>query len=297
MKRFFRLVICGLILAVSVMSLTACSCGGKYGTLEVTVAYMTKQTDGSYTETETRTFKVTLYKHLAPKTCKRAETLAKENFWNNAVFYKDTTSYGSQIMFGDLYLNDGNFVLKDHYGEMNVSNYEAEFEKGGVKGSDLKPESGNLGLWRNIDRNSKLSYTSGATFDNGSNTVFMPTTTLSSYEGYFAMFGKLNDKGIEFLNDLVDEFGDSADYTEYTVYSVALRDNKLSTITPLEYEKENENRYQLDPDYPEFNILTKEDYDVMRDDMEEELTGSTALIVNVHTFRIPNVVKVIKSVK
>lgn len=290
MKKIVKTLIACLIALTCILTATACSYGGKYSTLKVKVAYYELQTDGTYEKTEdTATFSIKLYEHLTAKTCAQIKKVYKEGYWDNAVFYM-TTKYTDRVMLGDLYLNTENstFYEKDAYNYLDdIANNEAEFYQGGLKGNNLKAELGTIGLWRNIDRNSTLSYTNRETFGNGSNTVFIPTDSLAStYNNYFAIFGTLSAKAIELIEDMKEVFDSTDDYTEYVVFSYAQADNEGNPKT----NDAEEFTYVLDEQMPVFNMMTKEEFDAM----EEE---DKALIVNRATYRLPKTLAVVENVK
>lgn len=302
MKKIISTIIVCVMLAVTALACTACTVGGKFGKMTVTITYYSLNTDtGAYTATEeTETVSVKLYKHFAPNTVDRVKTLANENFFNGAVFYKNA-SYSSQVMVGDLYYGDNGFSEKryDKYLTATEDNpYAMEFEKGGVKGIDLTATNGYVGLWRDFSRNSKLTYTDSSTFGLGCSTLFLPTGT-TSYTGYFAIFGKLDQSFIDFMDDIKADLSDSDDYTSYTVYSVAVEENGVAKTG------EDDLYYVLDDNAPVFNILPTEDlgsikgYDtyVAENEDESARTENTDLWVNTVKYYIPVKMAVVTSVK
>lgn len=163
------------------------------------------------------TLTINLYRHLAPKTCKQLESYISEGYYSNALIYKNT-AYSSQLMFGDLKIDNGEVVQA----EIKPQIY-GEFDKNGTTGSDLVSEKGTIGLWRtwagaDADDN-KYKATYGG--DTGRATWYMPTDSIAGYTGYFCVFAKYDTSdsaNSEAIDALTTVFSSSDNYKSYYIY-------------------------------------------------------------------------------
>ena len=298
-KVISTLIVCVMLLA-TVLACSACTVGGKFGKMTITVTYysLNKQT-GEYTATDkTETVSVKLHKHVAPVTCDRLQTLAKEKFFEGAVFYKNT-NYSSQVMIGDLFYKEGKFTEKIYGNRLTATPdnpYAMEFDKSGVKGNNLSATEGNIALWRDLDRNSDLTFDNSATYGNGASTLFIPTGT-TNYTGYVAVFGELEKSFTDFMKELKKDLADSDKYTSYTVYSIAVEEDGAAK------KGEDHVNYVLDGNQPAFNILPTDDlgsvkgYNTYVDENDDPTrTVNTNLWVNAVKYYIPVEMAVITSV-
>ena len=167
---------------------------------------------------ETKVLSVDLYGHLAPETVDSVVKKAKEGLFDGAIFYQ-RPSYSSQIMFGDLKYDSESGKIVQITAQNTV---EGEFEANGVQGSNLTNAEGYLGLWRSWYQNGSYT-TSDDSRDSGRNTMYMPTSAMPSYDGYFCVFGKFNlsDSTVtetwEALKAAITT-SDTTYYVNYTVY-------------------------------------------------------------------------------
>ncbi len=210
MKRLTKIFV--NFIAVLLMC-TACfgmmGCAEDITTLKVNVQVY------NYTENETEevTLKVDLYGHLAPKTVNKIIETVKSGYYNNAIFYKMGSN--TQIMLGDIIEDDG---------EVSVSKYaitptDGEFEKNGVKGSNLLNQKGAIGLWRSWYESDSYS-TSDDAMNSGKATWYLPTTSMTSYDNWFCVFAMLDLEDEETANglDLIINAFDEDGYEEYVLY-------------------------------------------------------------------------------
>lgn len=167
-----------------------------------------------------KTMKIDLYRHLAGDTVDAITEYINKGYYDGTVFYvnKNTTETGSAISFGD-YSFDSSFSVVRNSASY-VRSIRGQFEYNGTIGSDLVNAEGYLGLWR--DWTAKNGYTtSDAAMDTGRASLYMPTSNISSMNGYFCVFGKinLNDSETSSAWKLISNvMSNSTYYTNYTVY-------------------------------------------------------------------------------
>jgi cyclophilin family peptidyl-prolyl cis-trans isomerase len=165
------------------------ACGTKSTVLEVSVNVY-DSSKGGLTD---KVLVVDLYDSVAPKTVSAIKQYAKEGYYNGQTFYlmtsfDGTSSYSSQIMFGDLTYNpDVNSLTLEQSAQKPF--VEGEFEKAGVTGSNLKNEKGALGLWRMWQKGD--SYKTSNWANTGSSVCYIPNSTIADYDGNFCVFGKI----------------------------------------------------------------------------------------------------------
>lgn len=214
MKRFIKtlcLMLSIAMLSVTALSLAACEDIKK---VEITVSVY----DISNSKQVEKTFTVDFYRHLADDTTDAILSYVKEGYYDGLPFYKFASANTSQIMLGDIKL-DGNAV-KLHDADY-VKNIDGEFNAAGVVGSDLKNVEGSLGLWRTWFESGAYNKNSDAAFNSGRATLYMPTSEITGYDGYFCVFGKidLEDTDTKEAFALIKAVLANSDYyTSYTVY-------------------------------------------------------------------------------
>ncbi len=218
MKRLLRYLSVMLIAVLSLsvcFSLAACEDIKK---LEVKISVY----DVANKKNVESTLSVDLYRHLAPDTVDAVIKYAKEGFYDGLPIYKFATDNGSQYMMGDYKLN-GTAVEKNE--AEYVKNIDGEFNASGVIGSDLLNKKGSVGLWRTWEAgasdNGSFTKNSDKAFSSGSATWFMPTDTLSGYNGYFCVFAQIdtgNKTNAKIYDYLSAVFADTSCYVSYTVY-------------------------------------------------------------------------------
>lgn len=192
------------------------------------------------------TLSIDLYRHLAPTTVDAIVSYVKEGHYDGTAFYKfKNSSYSSQIMLGDLIAGD-NSIVKENTVKPELP--KGEFEKGGTTGSNLVNAKGSVGLWRSWMKADGSYTTSSTAMKSGRSTWFIPTETISAYNGYFCVFGQYDtadENNVDALDALTKAFATSTNYDEYVIYYTGTYDAT----------KANEN-YGLT-----FNIALAEDFD------------------------------------
>ena len=233
MKKLFTNLIAILMLVVVLASCMACE---DIKTLKITVdVYQGLET----TTPKSYEVKFDLYRHLAPETVDGVQSLVKNGYYENTIFYKYANENTEQVMLGD-YVYDANATgdVKFKDNTKTKSYIKGEFEKAGVKGTDLVHEKYSIGLWRLYDVNlanyggsvAKLDGVDSV-YNSGSSSLFMPTSTLSGYNGYFTVFGKItDDDSKENFDKIVTALNDGTYYATYTVFWTGDKDNLTKHI-------------------------------------------------------------------
>lgn len=218
-KKFFSSLLVAVLLGVMCFGVTACS--EDIRTIKVKVSVY----DAEATAMVEKELKVDLYRHLAPDTVDKIIEYVGEGYYNDAMFYVNG-SHGSQIMMGDYKYSGGN-IVKNSY----KPTIEGEFEKGGTIGSDLVSKEGAVGLWRTWVKNDKNYAVSDDARDSGSATWFLPTSSISGYNGWFCVFAliDLEDKNnLETWELIKSVLNTEENYVNYTVYYTGVYDAEKS---------------------------------------------------------------------
>ncbi len=180
MKRIIRLMV--NVLAVAMLFATCMGlvgCANDKVQVELKLAIYNSETHAN----EDATLTVTLHRDLATETVDAIVSYIEEGYYNDAIFYGLDDN---KIMVGDLKMGaDGKI-----YQNTVKPTLKPEFENGAVKGSDLKVESGSIALWRSWSV--KDGYSTSASMDTGRATFFLPTTNLTSYDGWFCVFATID---------------------------------------------------------------------------------------------------------
>lgn len=212
LTKIFVNLLAVLMLSFACISLTACEDIKK---LKVTVEVY----DYEAKEAVEQTFNINLYRHLAPNTVDSVIANVKEGYYNDCLLYI-SDDWNAQIMFGDYKMQGENVVFNTVKPQI-----KGEFTKGGTtQGSNLINAKGYVGLWHSwlaIDNEGEAGYTATNSAHTGRTTIYMPTKTISAYNGYFCVFGEYDiaDEDIQELFDLISEaLTNSENYTLYTVY-------------------------------------------------------------------------------
>jgi cyclophilin family peptidyl-prolyl cis-trans isomerase len=266
MKKFKKLlinVIACIMTATCVFSLTACV--EDIRKLEIKIETYNYEANGAV---ETHTMNIDLYRHLAPKTVDAiVNYVNEEGYYNDAIFYK-MKNYGSQIMFGDLVYRSG---IKANEVKPTLP---GEFTYGGTVGSNLTNKKGSIGLWRSwYEADGGYSDNRNAT-DSGRATMFMPTSTLSSYNDYFCVFGQFDAEATEnakTLETLEAIFASSSNYEEYVIYYTGEYDATKA-----------DSNYGLT-----FNCVSVEDYKEVDTDTVFKAEGAQLVCYNATNVYIP----------
>ena len=208
MKKILSTIVMAIMLIVSLFSFTAC------GEDLVDVKLNFKKGNG-----ETVTIKYTLYRHLAEDSVDQFIDLAEDGYFNNAIMYRSDLQ-GGAVMFGQYKFVNGNLVKN-----ADVATIKGEFPKGGVVGSDLKANKGNMCVWRWWDAGSSLDYSG---FNTGScGNIVIPSTSglfndAQKSSTTVAVFGVYDSDSKNDLFDLInsnDEIWSDAD-TYYVFYTI-----------------------------------------------------------------------------
>ena len=213
MKRLKRIIfnMLALVMVACVcFTFTACE---DVRRLEITVSIY----DADEAEMVDKTLTVDLYRHLAPKTVDHLiKNCVEQNYYNGAIFYKES-SYAQQIMMGDIKVGaSSDEVLKLD----PVDTVEGEFEYGTTVGSNLVNKEGSIGLWRTWSALDG-SYTTSSSTNTGSATWFMPTASLTQYDGWFCVFAQINlndENNSKTWNAIKNGFATTDLYEEYVIY-------------------------------------------------------------------------------
>ncbi len=218
MKKFLISFVTVLMLVVSCFSLTACE-----DIKKMEIVFDVYQ--GAEQQKVQQTVTVDLYRHLAPKTVDHIIETVNGNYYNGTLVYK-ADGYDSQIMVGD-YLYSATDANKFTENTREKKYVDGEFEKGGTTGSDLINDKYSVGLWRTFDANntsysgSNVNLPNGLTsvYNSGSTSLYMPTSSIGAYNGYFCVFGKIStDESKKAFDKVVTAVELSEYYTEYTVF-------------------------------------------------------------------------------
>ncbi len=272
MKRFKKLfvnLVAVLVLVVSCFSLTACD---STKTLEVKLSLVDKET---FT-VEQKTLTIDLYSNLAPDTVEQIIKYAKDGYYDNAIFYYND----AKILIGDYAYENGQVVQKQI-----KPTIDGEFEKNGVKGSNLINEVGAIGLWRTW--NASDDYKTNNGFNTGRATWYMPTGTKTAYDGYFCIFAKINldnDNNKQVWDQLNSIFTNDTTYEEYTVYYTGTFDaDKADQNYGLEYncvlsedfvKEDVENLFVAEDEQPVAYNETKIRVPIFTDDTHASFIGA-----------------------
>ena len=275
MKRFKKLIMCvmsAIMLLTCTIGLTGC--GEDIKKLELKFEVYNYEAG----VTETHTMHVDLYRHLATKTVDTIIGYVNDGYYNNLLVYKLGNEGSSQLMIGDIKYDLSNDQAKENFGfylnDIKPA-IDGEFASGGTVGSNLKNTTGSIGLWRSwYAQDGTYSGNSNAT-DTGRATWYIPTETISNYDGNFCVFAQfdLEDEDNEAaLDALTLAFSSSEKYVNYVVYYTGEYD-----VT-----KVNEN-YGL-----EFHVLPQEEYNQIKDDLNAfEAKDDQLIQYNPSTIRVP----------
>lgn len=218
MKKLFKLAVNFMalaLMAVCAFSFSACEDIKK---VELKLSLYNYSDSTFYAEDDVK-FSVELYRHLAPKTVDKVLEHVKAGYYDNAIFYKET-GYSWQIMIGDLKFEDGELKQNLINGKLPSEIY-GEFEANGTTGSNLVNEKGYIGIWRSYYASDASYKTSSEARNSGRATWYIPTSSISDYNGNFCVFAQYdtedtaNAKAISAISAI---FSNSDYYTEYVIY-------------------------------------------------------------------------------
>ena len=215
MKRFFKSavnVMAVLLAAAVLFSFAGCE---EIKTVKLDFTVYNSKESKFYSDEDATALTVELSRHLAPKTVDAVLAKVNEKYYDDTIFYIDT-NYSTQIMIGDLKFVDGQVVQNLKNGKTPTP-FGAEFEANGTYGSNLKNEKGSIGLWRSYYASNTDTYKTSNAFDSSMATLYFPTSTISSYDGYFCVFATF-DASSAAISAIKAVFDSSDTYTEYVIY-------------------------------------------------------------------------------
>lgn len=228
------------VLMLTVACFGAVGCTEKITNLNVKVQVY----NAEETQTQEVTLKVKLYGHLAENTVKSILDRISDGYYDGAVFYK-TEDRSNQIMLGEIVEKDGEIALN----QKEAPAIKGEFNRAGVVGSNLKNEKGAIGLWRSWYEKDSYS-TSDDAMHSGEATWYMPTSSISNYDGWFCVFAML---------DMEDQ--DTADAFELIISALAEDNEEYELYYTGEYDSEKADQdYGLTANIVESYQFDEEDY-------------------------------------
>ena len=257
-------VVAAVMLAVAVFSFAGCE-DIKRAQFEFKVY---DASESKYYAASDVTLDVEFYRHLAPKTVDSVLDKINAKYYDGAIFYVDT-AYSNQIMVGDLKYEDGKIVQNLINGK-NPAEIYGEFEYNGTSGSNLKSEKGSIGVWRSWYASNTNDYKTNNAMDTGRATLYIPTSSISGYDGYFCVVAKF-DASSEALSAIKAVFDSVATYTEYVIYYTGTYDA----------DKKDDN-YGLT-----FNAVRADDFDENEIEGLFEAEGDQLVCYNKKTVKIP----------
>ncbi len=231
MKKLVKIAISLCLCVACVFSVLSFSACGESDLVDVIVAI---NVNG-----ENKELNITLDKESAPKTVEHITKLIESGYYKDAFFYTMTdSSYSNQIMFGDLKFDNGE-IVQMKAGDKFPDIVTGEFANGAIKGSELKNVEGSIGLWRTWVGN----YTNSNGNDTGRATLYMPTGTIESYDGYFCVFGSFDlvDENVKAIwNAIVDAVKTTEEdkFENYTIYYTK-EDKEFKAVKNSDYKSAN----------------------------------------------------------
>lgn len=265
MKKILKKCLCFITSAIMLalcMGLTACE---DLQTLEIKVS----------ANGEEYTMTVDLYRHLAPETCKTIEEYVNAGYYNDLLIYENS-SYTKQLMVGDLELSGDDVVQSEIKPEIY-----GEFENNGTKGSNLVSEKGSIGIWRSwtaADSGNKYKANNG--MNSGRATWYIPTESISDYNGYFCVFAvydKNDSDNSAAISALSSVFDSSDNYVEYVIYFTGEYD-----------ENKPDENYGLT-----YHCVTKDAFDDVDEDTVFEAKSEQLVCFNKQTVKISKTTKIV----
>jgi hypothetical protein len=172
------------------------------------------------------------------------------------------SNYSTQIMLGDLIAGDTSEVVKVKE-TVKPELGKGEFERGGTTGSNLVNAKGSVGLWRSWTKADGGYTTSSTAMNSGRASWFIPTDTISSYDGYFCVFGQYDaeDEDNKAVLDALSKAFGSGNYDEYVVYYTgeydATKANENYGLTAHIVEKANFDASAIEGLYKSENVKDK----------------------------------------
>ncbi len=276
MKKFKKLIMC-VMSAVMLLTCTVglTGCGEDIKKLELNFEVYNYEAG----VTETHTLKVDLYRHLATQTVDNIIGYVNDGYYNDLLVYKLGGEAGAnQLMLGDIKYDPSNAEAQNNFGfylnEIKPT-ISGEFASGGTVGSNLKNTSGAIGLWRSWYAFDETYNGNSNATDSGRATWYIPTDTISDYDGNFCVFAQFDledEENQDTLDALTKAFSSSEKYVNYVIYYTG------------EYDKTKaDQNFGL-----EFHVLLQEDYLAMKDSLGEFVAKDDQLMqYNATTIRVP----------
>ena len=234
MKKIIKIFASVIALAIGVFSAFTFSGCRDIKTAEVKLTVY-NYTDGKF---EDMTLTVDLYRHLAPKTVDNVISAINDGYYNNTVAYKISgTNY---FMLGE-YKADGENIIK----QADRPTVEGEFKANGIDGSNLQNKKGYVGLYRSYTADGGSYKVSDSARNSGTAVWYMPTTTKSDMDGYFAVFAKI-DLDVTANSDTfaaIQTALTGSNYEEYEVFYTVEENDSLSINIVKSSELETDENY------------------------------------------------------
>lgn len=266
MKKLFKIFVNVVAMAMTLcaaLTFTACR---DIKTVEVKLSVY-NYTDNKFEE---KTLTVDLYRHLAPKTVDNVLAAIKDGYYNDAVVYQ-FSSPSTLLMLGDFKVN-GEEIVKQAERPM----VEGEFEYNGLKGSNLVNKKGYIGLWRSYTAVGGSYKKSDVGMNSGTAVWYMPTTTLSSYDGYYAVFAKidLDSSANSSAFEAVQAIFTDSHYENYEIFYTGESSDALTFHIVRTDDLESEEEYDAEAETYDGEKIYK-------------ATGAELVSLNRRTVRIP----------
>lgn len=216
MKRILKFIVNLMAIALFSMCAFSFSACNDITTVKVEFSIYNNSAEHFYSK-EDVTMSVDLYGHLAPKTVKAIKGYIKDGYFDNAFIYQLVDDYEYQYMFGDLEYNyKGEIVQK-----AIKPTLPGEFYSNGVYGNDIQPQAGSIGLWRSYYESDMVFNVSSEARNSGRSTLFMPTESNNTLNGYVCMFAKYDteaETSKTVMSALDAIFSNSEYFDDYVIY-------------------------------------------------------------------------------
>ena len=267
MKKIFKIfvnVFAVMLCAIAAITFTACR---DIKTVEVNFSVY-NYTDSKY---EDHVLTVDLYRHLAPKTVDNVISAIEDGYYDGALLYQ-LVSAGSQLMVGE-YKADGTNIVK----QADRPTVEGEFSANGLSGSNLVNKKGYIGLWRSYTKDAGTFTKSDSGRNSGSAVWYIPTATISNYDGYFAVFAKVDmdsDANTATYTALQTIFTNSDYYELYDVFYTVGEGDALTLYMIKSSDLEDDDKYDEDAKTYDGQAIF-------------EAKGSDLVSMNMHKIRLP----------
>lgn len=229
MKKVITII---LAAAMAAMMSFSFGCGARISTVTLNVRLYTAAT--TY---DTYQIELSLYEHLAPDTAVEFKKWAKEGVYDGMAFYLMDT-YASQVMVGDLKWEGAELKLVQPADLCRGRSSPRTARRDPIsKTSPVRSVCG-----ENSIGNPAISRTASK---RPFSTIYMPTTTISAYNGYFCVLGKYSD--------------DEDSVTAMNAIKDALNGDEAETYVRFQFKNDETVR-----------LMTEEEYDAISSDRVDE---------------------------